>query len=353
MKKGVIPVYIAAVLHEHKKNLVIKNREKEVKITADVLNSINEKPEDFSVIRVDWNAEKMQYMADLEDMFREHIVEKEKNYNSFTYIVLAMNRWFTSLPKYAKEMTEFYYVKADRPRFKAISKERKKFINSLKLPNNNAREYLFEKIPSFFGLNEFSSTVADSVLKTKEIYDSAISELIKAIAVEVKIMFNGNSRPNASLTSIIKDWIEKLDEAATRYIFPNNENRILELMSTITNDETAFIQRLGKTVTSLRIEDWNAGTIKSFLSELERFKKTIEDFNTRDQNGSMPMFDVYTLSFMSKDGREVVRTFAKTECSPKAKLLLSEITSNMEEYGQALTKQEKRQILIELLERLC
>ncbi len=353
IKKGVIPVYIAAVLHQHKKSLVIKNRDSEVKITADVLNSINEKPEDFSVIRVDWDAEKTQYMVDLEDMFREYVVEKEKTYNSFTYIVLAMNRWFVALPKYAKEMTEFYYVEADKPKVKAISKEWKKFINSLKLADNNAREYLFEKIPLFFGLQEFSPTIVDSVMKTKEIYDLAIPELVKALIVDVKTIFGSGWKPNASLTSVIKDWVEKFDEATTRYLFPNNENRILELMSTITNDESVFIQRLGKAVTSLRVEDWSASTIKSFLSELEDFKKTIEDSKAQSQNDNTSPFDVYKLSFVSKDGREVVRTFAKTEYSSKAKLLLSEITSNMEEYGQALTEREKRQVLIELLERLC
>ena len=353
MKKGVIPVYIAAVLHEHKKSLVIKNMDSEVKITADVLNSINEKPADFSVIRVDWNAEKTQYMYELEDIFREYIVEKEKTYNSFTYIVLAMNRWFIALPKYAKEMTEVYYIKADKPLVKAISKEQKKFINSLKLVDNNAWEYLFEKIPSFFGLREFSSTVTNSIKKTKEIYDSAIPVLIKALATNVKTIFGGGLKPYASLTSVIKDWVEQLDEATMQNIFPNNENRILELMSTITNDESVFIQRLGKAVTFLRIEDWNAGTIKSFLSELENFKESIENFNTQSQNDSTTQSDVYKLSFVSKDGGEIVRTFAKIEYTPKAKLLLNEITSNMEEYGQALSKREKRQVLIELLERLC
>ncbi|MBF7081860.1 hypothetical protein IT084_02580 [Desulfallas sp. Bu1-1] len=353
MKKGVIPIYIAAVLHQHKKSLVIKNRDREVKITADILNSINEKPEDFSVIRVDWDAEKTRYMSELEDIFRDYVVEKEKIYNSFSYIVLAMNRWFVALPKYAKEMTEVYYVKADKPMVKAISKEQRKFINSLKFADNNAREYLFEKIPSFFGLREFSPTIANSIRKTKKIYDSAISELIKVLAVDVKTMFGGGSKPNASLTSVIKDWVEQLDEATMRYLFPNNENSILELMNTITNDESVFIKRLGKAVTSLRIEDWNAGTIKSFLSELKNFKETIENFNTQSQNDSTPKSDYYKFAFVSKDGREIVRTFAKTEYSPKAKLLLNEITSNMEEYGQALSKREKRQVLIELLERLC
>jgi hypothetical protein len=42
MKKGIIPIYIAVVLHHFKKYVVIKNRNDEVKITTELLNNINE-----------------------------------------------------------------------------------------------------------------------------------------------------------------------------------------------------------------------------------------------------------------------------------------------------------------------
>jgi hypothetical protein len=351
MKRGVIPIYIAAVLHQHKKCLVIKNNDDEVKINADVLNSINETPENFSVIREDWNTEKTQYMVDLEEVFKDFVIEKEKTYNSFAYLVLAMNRWFVGLPKYTKEMTELY--RGTKSNAKVISREKKRFINSIKLVDNNSREFLFEKVPSFFGVQEFSTIVTNGVKETKAIYDSAIASLVKALADDVKAVFGGDSKPNASLSSVIRDWIEQFDDATMSHLFPNNGNHVVELMSTITNDESMFVQRLGKVMTSLRIEDWNSDTLKSFLSELDDFKKTDEEFNKKRKDGSTISSDMYKLSFVSKDGSEVVRTFAKTEYSPRARLLLNEITSNMEEYGNALTGQEKRQILMELLEKIC
>ena len=353
MKKGVIPIYIAAVLNKYKKNIVIKNMDSEVRITADVLNSINETPEKFSAIREDWNADKIQYMADLEDIFKEHIVEKEKNYNSFSYIVLAMNRWFVSLPKYTKEMTKLYGGNGDKSKTRVIPKEQKRFINSLKLVNTNARELLFENIPSFFGVIEFAPTVADNVRATKELYDNALTKLKNTLSDDVKIIFGVKSKPGASLSSVIKDWTEKLNEATMTHLFSNNENRILELMSTITNDDMVFIQRLGKAITSLRIEDWDADTIENFLHRLESFKNTVEKYNKGSKNDAAGLSDEYRLSFISKDGTEVTRTFSKTEYSPKGRLLLNEIANNMDEYGQALTEQEKRQVLIELLEKLC
>lgn len=52
LKKGVIPLYIAAILHLYKKNLVVLYRDSEVKITPDLLNDINESPENYLVILV-------------------------------------------------------------------------------------------------------------------------------------------------------------------------------------------------------------------------------------------------------------------------------------------------------------
>ena len=49
LKKGVIPIYIAVVLHRLKQYLVIKNKSDEIKITTDLLNSINEAPQNYTV----------------------------------------------------------------------------------------------------------------------------------------------------------------------------------------------------------------------------------------------------------------------------------------------------------------
>jgi hypothetical protein len=124
-------------------------------------------------------------------------------------------------------------------------------------------------------------------------------------------------------------------------------------MATSSNDELAFIQRLAKAVTSLRIEDWNTDTIKSFNLDLKKFKKTIEDYDLNKLSVNNGSHDAYKITYVDISGNEVTKTFEKTEYSSKAKLLLQELASAIEEMGQAITEQEKRQVLMELLQKLC
>ena len=353
LKNGVIPIYISVVLHQYKKDLVIRNKDNEVKITADLLNNINEKPDNYSVIIENWNDEKTQYMADLENIFEEHIIEKEKSYNSFSYVVLAMNRWYMALPKYAKEMNTIYCGIKSTETNKSVLKERKKFINSLKQVDNNPREYLFEKMFTFFGLSEFNLMAIDNIRATKQSFDTAKENLIKVLIADIKTIFSEQNSQKASLTSVIKDWHEFLNENTVNYLFSNNERKILELMKSVTNDEITFMERLGKAVTSLRIDDWNANTIETFLNDIKAFKKTVEEFDKRHEINSSNASDMYKIVFVDKVGNEVAKTFNKTEYSDRAKLLLNEITTSLDEMGQAISEQEKRQVLMELLEKMC
>ena len=75
--------------------------------------------------------------------------EQEKVYNSFAYIVSAMNRWYMSLPKYAKEMTRIY---KGNDEFKSVSVSHRKFVNSLKQLDLNPREYLLKRYLLTLGL---------------------------------------------------------------------------------------------------------------------------------------------------------------------------------------------------------
>ncbi len=348
LKRGVIPIYIAVVLHSIKSNLVVLYNNKEVKITPELLNDINDSPEQYSVMLEDWNDEKSQYMERLENLFADFVTEREKAYNGFTYIVLAMNRWYLSLPKYAKEATRKYTISG---KLENIDSDKRKFINSFKQFDINPREFLFEKVLDIFGYQEFKIGVYENIKATKNEYDMLVNNLIKHLSFEVAKIFS-NGKTKGTLPSIIKDWYEELSENTRQYLFKGNENKILDLMSTITNDEVLFIQRLAKTVTYLRIEDWNNDTLDAFLKELVTFKNTIESFNKKSGEKTDNLSS-YEIIFTTANGEKIPKRFEKTEYSSRAKLLMNEMTSKINEYGQAISEQEKRQILLELLEKLC
>lgn len=353
LKKGVIPIYIAVAMHQFKANIVIKNKDSEAKITADLLNSINENPEYYTFYLEDWNEEKSNYILELERIFEEYIIEREKNYNNFSYIVSAMNRWYMSLPKYSKELNFIYSGIDKKDSKKAIPKERKNFISSLKQLDNNAREFLFEKIFAIFGVETFNITVLDNVIATKQAFDNAKDNLVDVLAKDIKNIFGATNPQKVSLTSTIKDWYESLSSNAINHLYSNNESKILELMKSITNDEKTFVERLGKAVTYLRIDDWNFATIETFLDNLKKFKETVEEYDKNYESGTIDNSDFYKFVIVDKDGNEEVKTFNKVEYSKKATLLLNDISASLEEMGESISMEEKRQVLMELLEKMC
>ena len=352
LKIGVVPIYIATVLHLHRNNIVIKRGASEQKLSPDLLNMINENPAEYSVVLENWNEDKATYMAQLESLFQKHVHEQEKVYNSFAYIVSAMNRWYMSLPKYAKEMTKSYRGHMAKDQFKTVSASHKKFVNSLKQLDINPRDYLFEKVFEIYGYSEFSVDVVENIAQTKQEYDDAIEMLLKALISDVKYVFAPNGNARGSLTSIVRDWYAELKETTLQHLFAHNENKILELMMNVTNDEKAFVQRLAKAVTALRVEDWNEKIIVSFVENLKEFKHAIEEYNSQSEQSAVAT-DTYKLVTMTSDGHEVVKSFNKSEYSQRAKLLYNDIMNSIDEMGQAITDQEKRQILFEILEKLC
>ena len=353
IKKGVMPIYIATVLHHHKKYIVIKNKNDEVKITADLLNSINELPQAYTVFMESWSEEKSQYIEELALLFADHISEKEKDYNTFSYIALAMMRWYMSLPKYAKELKEAYTGKNNNAKKDKATTSHIKFLSSLKQPNINAREYLFEKLFDLYSYKEFTVNVVANIKTAKDFFDNAKSNLIKMLNGDIKEIFDTKGLRGATLTSTIKDWYEGLKPTTVNHLFSNNEEKVLQLMASINNDEKTFIERLAKTVTGLRLDDWDKNNINDFLNYLERLKETVSEFDLETEEQADRKADMYKLTFVDKAGGEVVKTFEKTEYTERAKLLLNAITTELEEMGQAITEQEKRQVLMELLEKMC
>ena len=353
IKKGVIPVYISVVLHFFKKYLVIKHKTEEVNITSDLLNSINENPKAFTAFMEDWNEDKSTYIDDLAALFSDYVISKEKDYNTFTYVASAMSRWYMSLPKYAKELKAIYKGKDVPPDI--ISQIQVKFIRSLKQTDINARQYLFQKLFDIYGYREFTIGIVDNIKSSKSTFDSAKNGLVKHLINDVKDIFKVSQADNATLASIIKDFIEQLKPPTLNYLFPNEEHKALQLMSSIGNDEKTFIERLAKAVTDLRIDDWTVDTISEFIVELERIKKSVleYDLTAAHFDNSAVSTNSYKVSFVGKDGEEVVKSFDKTTYSDRGKLLYNEISSALNEMGQSISEQEKRQILMEFIEKMC
>lgn len=350
LRKGLIPIYLAVVLHEYKQSVMITDRYGQVAISTDTLLQINANPEVFSITYLDWNPEKKAFVKSLALLFRDHVIEAETANNSYDYVVLAMRRWYMSLPKYAKEQKRT--ISGNR-----VDKRYLAFVRLLR-QNIGSHELLFERLPEAFGYAaEFSPGVVENVTAAKQYYDTVLVELKKELSQSTKKLFalTGTKHLNmTSLASVIRDWCESLDAAVFEQLFADGTEKCLTLFRSVTNDEDAFIARLAKVATDLRLEDWDDNTNDRFIRNLSRYKLTAEQYHSRvEQKKETGSESNYQVTFIDESGITTTKRFDRIEISKRGKLLLNAITSDVDSMGHTISEQEKRQILIEVLRKLC
>lgn len=352
MRKELVPIFLAAVLHEYKQDVMISDRLGQVLLNADLIVKINAAPENYYLDYLEWNPDKVEFLQRMESIFGGTVVETEKSANSYDYIIFAMKRWYISLPKYVKDMKI-------SPSGKLIDKGYANFLKLLR-QNHFGYEFLFEEIPLAFGYEEFVLGVVDNIRGAKCFYDEALEKLKAYLNHEIKELFTPATEKSKinrmSLTSVIRDWCEELDNGVFEQLFPDGTDRCLGLFKTISNDEDAFIVRLAKLTTDLRLEDWDDNTVVKCLDTLRHYKSTAESFHRTVpvlQSKTEENLDTYQVIFVDEDGNSETKRFERVSTSNRAKLLLNKITADVDSFGQAISEAEKRQVIMEVLKKLC
>ena len=281
-------------------------------------------------------------------LFSEYIIDAEKGSNSYDYVASAMRRWYMALPKYAKESH-------NAPDGERICKEYIDYLKLLKV-NTSGNELLFKKLPKIFGENE--KELVDSIKEAKTFYDTYLMESTKVLAEAVKSTFvlRGNKAniKKMSLASVIKDWCEKLDPAVFEQLFSDGTERMLELFKNVTNDDYQTITSFAKIATDLRLEDWDEKVKELFLQNIGAYKATAEAFRITGKKGKdVNSGAAYQIVFTDENGNAVTKRFDRVEDTSKGKLLHNQVTSALDAMGRAMSDQEKRQVLMEILKDLC
>ena len=163
-------------------------------------------------------------------------------------------------------------------------------------------------------------------------------------------MFDEGAHEDATLGSVLKDWVER-NPVVDTHAFSGIASQVIKAVKWAGGDDLVTTNRLAKAATSLRIEDWNDARFADFIRVLEGVKAEVEGVSTTSENDGAA--DRVGIVFVSSDGTERKRTFDVVERSGRSRLLKNSITSCIDEMGGSLTKEEKRQVVFEVLESLC
>lgn len=351
LRKGLVPIYVAAVFHEYKKEIILYDKFAQVPLSNDTLLQIEAAPQDFTLQCLDWNNEKDEYVDALANVFKDYVVEAEKAASGYNYVVAAMHRWYMGLPKYAKEAKH-------EPDGKQIDKTNRQFLRMLK-QNIGTHTLLFERLPVLItGNTECKAEIAKAVSDIKFFYDQILSKLENTFCNEIKDVF-GEGQDNAvlkrkSLPSVVAEWSNRLDPSISEQLFADGTDRMLRLFfADKTLNEHTLTSNLAKLATDLNLGDWDADTHTAAIESIKRYKKTAEEFHKETDETSSETVSGYQLTYEDKSGCTVTKRFDKVETSKRGKLLYNAIESAITGMGQAVSEQEKRQILMDVLRELC
>ena len=345
LKKAVIPIYLAVILAKHKEHVVIKKKDKECALTANLLNDIELNPNEYFIKLEEWDDEKNSYILILESIFGQYINPADVTSGAFNYITKAMRRWYLQMTKY--ENTTKYYCDSSG-KIIALDKSVIKFRNLLSNPEINSHEFLFDKLLKCFDAKDFAfvtARVRDAYEKLNTTYRNQQKRIIEVL----RNVFN--AKENESVTSCVANFYDDLKQSTKEHSFNGKIAVFLNIAKHPKNDETALVEDIARALYNLRMGDFTDDIMQSFEAEIQRVKEQIIEYDAKEQSGILGESS-YKIVFTDANGEEIVRQFDRTDRTENGEYFYNAVTDNITEFAESISADEKRQILFEILKEL-
>lgn len=336
-RRGIIPLFLAKKLVDAEGTAVIYLKKKELEISFETLNNVNDFPDQYELYIEPETAAKDQYLKRLEELFCEKedfLVSKQRRMNQ---IAANMQRWYRSLPQYAM-VTEEYGT--------AYRKAVKVLRNLLKRAELNPRELLFDRIPQSLETDDYEKVVSLLTHAVKEM-DQKLEELSRKVGDSIRKEFH--AAPSDSLKACLTEWYQKQSVAAKQYLLSTNISRMMSYLESLeTNDEDEIVKNIAKIVSDMYLEDWNDRAYEEFKEELHQIRLEVEQI--QDKKNERDAKSCFILQ--GADGKEITKYFDAVEKDSTSVYLQNMIEEALDDFGDTLEMNQKVAVLVQTIEKL-
>ena len=340
MRKGVIPIYIASQLVTLSNMPVIYLMDKEVDVSAEILNNLCDKPEEYFLYIEEKDACKDKYLEDLERLFIDEDFSRriQGKHKRLSTLVGAIQRWYRSLPQCAVNF------ESDKGRYTQEELEHIKGIrNIFRKIDVNPREILFDSIPELLSENRDYDQCAKNIKRVRNILDN-----YKDLEMERAVSGAEEALGLDSLASGLINWYRNKSDAVKKYINSSRVSQMMNYLSELTTyDNKLVASDLSKILIDLYIEDWRDDSLDMFIEALT------DAINTVDNIGSESDSNLGEYTFMIKDssGDIIERNYDFSDDSTSY-FLKNAIESALDDFGDSLETNQKVAVLVQTIEQL-
>lgn len=327
LRDGYIAGLIAFALREYE-NVSIYFHGKEHDYSPEELVKAIDDVEDYAIFVSNWSEEQENYIKALEEIFKDYIVAGQ-NQNRLSALFSAMNTHYAGISKSART-TEHY-----------VSDFTKKYRDIMNLSYGDITGFFFEVLPK---LNPDLEELVIQIQSVKKDLEDVPQKQLGDVTHLLREILGINS--DETIIGYVETKYESTWKDKSSRAFDYITNAFLDLVGRKDYDNEAdFVRKLAKVISGFEIEYWNDSKIEEFE---EGFASVLNRLNDTPQLDSFDDKNV-KVTIDTGDKNKIVSEFSKGELSSIGQLMFNKLHTDIENFGESISYEEKINIITRLL----
>lgn len=329
MRKGAVPLFVAQAISELSiksddcvETVLFYNDSSEIQLESNNLSKMIDNPSKYYFCYQSINSMKIFYLNDLCSYF-------SVKYTASTSFNDKMQMLLSAIKLSIQNREPIILNVSEKDNYLNLSKESIKFKNLFMKHDLNAYDVIFDSVISILhcdyldGSAKVKSLFKEYDRKYRNYKKTIISKIIEAFDIS-----SNSIKTTYDLWKIRREYIKNI-------VFDNNEKNLYKGFEEIQFDDFTSVDQLSNSVFGFTVAGWNKKSEETFFNYLRKFISCVNSHSEVDTKGK---------ELISYDNNYSLSSLGKT--------LYSNLYDTIEEYGEALSNEEKAAILKKLLSDL-
>lgn len=288
-------------------------------------------PDDYSFYICSWSNEQSTYISELEGIFDKFINKTVKN--RLKELLAAMNKHFIGISKSARTTNRY------------VSDVTKRYREIMSITHKDYNRFFFETLLQINGdMQELVIQMKAIVRDLENVTSLQLDTLDKAVRRVLNITID-DSIIETICMKYETDWKEKRFKA-----FDYQTSAVLDYLETLNPNisEVELIQEIGRIVTGFEVEYWNDSKVEDFYNAFSKIAIQLDVYEIKDRLGA----DEIKIAVTEGNDTEKITQFNKAELSGNGKVMFNKMKATIENFGEALSYEEKMYVLAKLFSEM-
>ena len=327
LRDGYISILVANELKKYE-NVSFYFHENEKDYTVDTLLDAFNRPEEYTLYICNWDILQKGFVEKLEALFSEYINTSSRNRLKELYN--AMNRHYTSIAKSART-TEKY-----------VSSKTKKYREIMGMSYKDYNAFFFQVL-STLGV-DYDEIIA-SISRAKFELENVVQKQVESISYIVKLSFGMNS--DSSWNDLKTEYLPRWERKKQR-LLDYQVTALFDVIATEASENSyTWATRIANAISGFEIEYWNDEKETELANCLLRIRKQFDETSEVIETSENEI----RLVIEENDGQKVAQ-IENRELSSMSQTMFNKMKTTIDNFGMALSPEEKIQVLAKLLSEI-